>query len=337
MAPKDPSPIPPLTTSTNTDTETFTPMSLPDTDLESIGAHCQLAYCHVLDFLPFRCDSCHGTFCLDHRSETAHKCPKAGEWARNRNRQTSTTTTASAKTNSMLNTTGGGRPTVVTGTQCSHPSCKTLINTLSNPSIHCTTCNRNYCLKHRLVEDHACKTLTPLGARPANAASRLIPITSPKAQTEKAKAAFSKLRAWSKEKTTPAPKPPAPNSAAARTIAVNNLKKTAKGLDSIPLDKRLYLHVEAEAATTTSKFPKADLFFHAEWSVGRVLDEAAKRLQVENVNNRARGEVERLRVYFVEGGRLLEFSEKLGESVRSGNTVVLLRGVGPAVPDLIEV
>jgi AN1-type zinc finger protein 1 len=36
-----------------------------------------------------------------------------------------------------------------------------------------------------------------------------------------------------------------------------------------------------------------------------------------------------LRVYHVEGGRLLEFSEKLGKSLQSGNTVVLLRGVGP--------
>jgi len=39
----------------------------------------------------------------------------------------------------------------------------------------------------------------------------------------------------------------------------------------------------------------------------------------------------------VEAGRLLEFSEKLGVVLQTGNTVVLLRGVGPAVPDLIAV
>jgi hypothetical protein len=27
-------------------------------DVEAIGSHCQMAYCHVLDFLPFRCESC---------------------------------------------------------------------------------------------------------------------------------------------------------------------------------------------------------------------------------------------------------------------------------------
>jgi hypothetical protein len=117
--------------------------------------------------------------------------------------------------------------------------------------------------------------------------------------------------------------------------ALSKLKQTAKGDDKLPPEKRVYVHVEAEAATTTSKHPKAELFFSSEWSVGRVLDEAAKRLQVTNVNNRVESEEQRLRVYHVEGGRLLEFSEKLGKGVISGNTVVLLRGVGPAVPDLI--
>ena len=66
-----------------------------------------------------------------------------------------------------------------------------------------------------------------------------------------------------------------------------------------------------------------------------MLDEAAKGLQIQNVNNRGGGEEEKLRVFHVEGGRLLEFGEKIGEGVVSGNTLVLLRGVGPAVPDLI--
>ena len=67
-----------------------------------------------------------------------------------------------------------------------------------------------------------------------------------------------------------------------------------------------------------------------------MLDEAAKSLQVENVNNRGGGEETRLRVFHVEGGRLLEFNEKVAAGLQSGNTIVLLRGVGPAVPDLIQ-
>ena len=33
---------------------------MSSTDVEAIGAHCQMAYCHQLDFLPFKCESCKG-------------------------------------------------------------------------------------------------------------------------------------------------------------------------------------------------------------------------------------------------------------------------------------
>lgn len=65
-----------------------------------------------------------------------------------------------------------------------------------------------------------------------------------------------------------------------------------------------------------------------------MLDAAAKGLQVQNVNNRGGGEEDKLRIYHVEGGRMLDFGEKVGDVVGSGNTLVLLRGVGPVVTDL---
>lgn len=178
-------------------------------------------------------------------------------------------------------------------------------------------------------EDHDCSKLTPIGARPAGPTQR-----------ERGLAALEKLKAWSASKrasAAPSSKVTSSSSTpASRTTALNALKKAAKGDEKIPMDKRVYLHVEASADTTTAKFPTGSFFYGKEWSIGRVLDAAAKALQVQNVNNRGGGETERLRVFHVEGGRLLEFSEKLGEVVQSGNTIVLLRGVGPAVPDLIE-
>ena len=151
---------------------------------------------------------------------------------------------------------------------------------------------------------------------------------------------MDKLRAWgaSKQKAlvtkTAGFKTPSP--AVARVQATAALKKTAKGDDKVPVEKRVYLNVEAEASTTTSKLPKGAFFYSKEWSVGRVLDAAAKSLQIQNLNNRVEGEDDKLRVFHVEGGRLLEYSEKLGVAVQSGNTLVLLRGVGPAVPDLLQ-
>src|SRR6266487_3288976 len=136
----------------------FTQMD-PDHDLEAIGKHCQFTYCNQLDFLPFRCESCKGTYCLDHRTETAHKCTHEGEWAASRRRQS----VGVVNSNSMISSLPTVKPTVLNSLQCSHPSCKTLIHTLQNTGVHCQNCNREYCLKHRLREDHDCSKLIPLG------------------------------------------------------------------------------------------------------------------------------------------------------------------------------
>lgn len=132
-----------------------------------------------------------------------------------------------------------------------------------------------------------------------------------------------------------APRPrPTTTTAASRIMALNALKRDAKGDAKVPVEQRVYLHVEAEANTTTAKLPQGKFWYGKEWTVGRMLDAAAKGLQVENMNNRGGGEEERLRVYHVEGGRVLDFGEKVGDVLVNGNTVVLLRGVGPVLTNL---
>lgn len=289
------------------DPQSYTTM---DKDVEAIGAHCQYTYCNQLDFLPFRCESCKGTYCLEHRTETSHKCSHVGEWAANRRRVAEASSLASKTPLSQ-------KPTLLTATQCSDPSCKTYINTLNSVGVGCPSCNRQYCLKHRLREDHSCATLTPIGARSPSIQ---------KQNLEKAKAALGRMKIWGKEKQTAILPKPKPSTAAARIAALNTLKKSAKGDDKVPPEKRIYVHVEAEATTTTSKLPRGDFWYSKEWSIGRVLDAAAKVLQVQNVNNRGGGEEEKLRIYHVEGGRMLDFGEKLGDVLASGNTMVLLRG-----------
>lgn len=135
------------------------------------------------------------------------------------------------------------------------------------------------------------------------------------------------------------PQSKAKQSHAAQLQSLSTLKRTAKGDDKVAVEKRVYLFVEAASDSVTSKIPKGNFFYSAEWSVGRVLDLAAKSLHVENVNNRSESEEEKLRVFHVEGGRLLEFGEKLGQSVKTGQTIVLLRGVGPSMastPEKVE-
>lgn len=270
--------------------------SAVEKDVEAVGAQCHLTSCHQLDFLPFRCESCKQTFCLEHRTEHAHQCPKAGAWAAARRERIPST-----------------KPTPATAQQCSYMTCKTLINTLTSVGVTCADCRRQYCLKHRLSEDHDCQ--------PA--------VSKPAAQTEKARSAFNRLRMWSKEK---AAIKSSTSSRAAQTVALNKLKHAAKGDDKVPVERRIYLHVEAEAASTSSKLPSAEVFYSKEWSIGRVLDASAKQLQIANTNNIVEGEADRLRIFHVEGGRLLDYAEKLGVVCVSGNTLVLLRGMGKSEP-----
>ncbi|KAL2796477.1 hypothetical protein BJX66DRAFT_299752 [Aspergillus keveii] len=297
----------------DSDPQSFTQMA--DRDLESIGRHCQFEYCNQLDFLPFRCESCRGTYCLDHRTETAHQCPNAGEWARRGNASRENTPTTATQ-----------KPTIYNSDQCAHLSCKTLINTLKDPGVRCPDCRREYCLKHRLREEHDCAKR--LGGRGAGAGAGTAP-------NETIKSMFARVRSWGKDKSqaaaqvAAAAKPkPKPNSAAARIVQVNTMKKAAKGDASVPADKRIYLHVVGTSETQAADAPNGDFWFDSRWKVGRVLDDAAKRLRVENMNNRA-GEEARLRLFHVESGEFLEFADALGGGkVKTGDTIVLLRGAG---------
>ncbi|KAI0600092.1 AN1-like zinc finger protein [Biscogniauxia sp. FL1348] len=289
-----------------------------DTDATLIGKHCQLEYCNQLDFLPFFCQSCKKTFCLDHRTEDAHRCASRGAWAERR-RQAQLARPSAGEGIRMRD--------YVTEKPCAAADCKTTVGTSLAPGVHCATCNRDYCLRHRLREEHDCRSRVPVGARPA-----------PFDVSEQTRSAFARLRAWGtakKEQASRALPKPKPTSASARLVAVNSLKKTARGDAKLPPEKRVYVYVEAEAETTTAKNYKGEFFYSKDWVVGRVLDAAAKSLQVENVNNQSSDERDKLRVFHVEGGRVLEFNEKIGSAVVSGNTIVLLRGVGPP-PDLIE-
>ncbi|KAL2121260.1 hypothetical protein VTJ04DRAFT_5287 [Mycothermus thermophilus] len=306
------------------------------TDASLVGSHCQYAPCNQLDFLPFKCQSCNKTFCLEHRTEDSHACPQAGAWARRKREQELARLGAGAGRRMQDPVTGSrSRP-------CAADDCKTTIGTALHPGVHCADCNRAYCLKHRLREDHDCANKPPIGARATSAAEAAA------AAAEGARSALERFKLWGLAKKQKAKDSLAsaslggsgsakkPQSKAAQMVAVNALKKTAKGDAKLPPEKRVYLYVEAEAASTKSKIPKGEFFYSRDWKVGKLLDAAAKSLQIPNLNNQSDAEQDRLRVFHVEGGRLLEFNETVGDVLQSGNTVVLLRGVGPP-PDLIEV
>ncbi|PWY64769.1 hypothetical protein BO70DRAFT_366918 [Aspergillus heteromorphus CBS 117.55] len=322
-----------LPNSNNTSTSTpqkdaSPPTEPPETDLDSIGRHCALPYCNVLDFLPFRCSSCKATFCLDHRSETAHKCPRAGEWARVQQQQNRSSSPHSTSTSGSGSGSGATeKPTIYNSEQCAELSCKTLIHTLTDPGVRCPECRRSYCLRHRLREGHEC--------RPVNARNNSAAAGGAAGGAETLKSMFAKVRTWGKEKSTALSSTTSTSTStsgskkpASRLATVNAMKKTAKGDPGTPPDRRIYLSVVGTSETNMADPPRGEFWFDGRWKVGRVLDDAARRLQVENVNNRGGGEEARLRVFHVESGEFLGFGDAVGERVKSGDTVVLLRGAG---------
>ncbi|KAF2217690.1 hypothetical protein CERZMDRAFT_31655 [Cercospora zeae-maydis SCOH1-5] len=284
---------------------------MDDGSILDVGAACQAEYCRQLDFLPFTCQSCNGTFCLDHRTESAHTCPKAGEWARREAEKFRNAPAPNQLKDVDLDS---------YARQCCKPSCKTIINHALTTGIYCDKCRRAYCLKHRYESEHNCDKLVPLGH-----------VDPPSPQKERGIAALNRLKAWGMSKRANLPSMPqskAKKNAAADLAAISLLKRTAKGDDKLPQEKRVYVFVEASSDTVTAKIPKGNFFYSNEHSVGRVLDLAAKSLSVSNVNNRSESEEDKLRVFHVEGGSLLDFGEKLGQKVKNGDTIVLLRGVG---------
>lgn len=308
--------LPPIDNSSSHLTMATTPETRSGEDADLVGSHCQFTYCNQLDFLPFVCPSCRQTFCLDHRTESSHECTSAGAWAE-RKRQAELSRVAI----------GGDRPVQdrISQKGCAADSCKTIIATSLVPAVHCARCNRDYCLKHRLEDEHDCKNKAPIGARPSH--------------LDGAKSAFERLRLWGNAKKDAAaarvlPKPK-PSTAAQRMVVVNTIKKTAKGDEKLPPQKRVYLVVEAEGKAAWGENPKGCFFYNQDWVVGRVMDAAAKSLGVDNLNNQSTDTKDKLKVFHVEGGRVLDFKEKIGTAVVSGNTLVLLRGMGDA-EDLIK-
>ncbi|GAX80579.1 hypothetical protein CEUSTIGMA_g8016.t1 [Chlamydomonas eustigma] len=161
----------------------------PDSDLMALGDHCTVTHCGQVDFLPFRCDCCLKTFCLEHRSYSAHACKESGS------RQTEVIVCPICARGVKL--VPGQDPNLVFDVhtrencdpshyakvhkkaRCPVPRCSeklTLIN-----AYRCKTCSVRVCLKHRHPDDHSCSEIkaTTLASR-ALASSTVKPPVMPK-------------------------------------------------------------------------------------------------------------------------------------------------------------
>ncbi|KAL6061656.1 zinc finger, AN1-type domain [Balamuthia mandrillaris] len=136
-------------------------MEFPD-----LGKQCSKAECKQLDFLPFKCEHCAETFCLEHRKHWQHDCPSFEETDVRAPvcplcsqpvdgfRRGGSVNNLDQLINQHIE--GGCKSAVQERRRqkrCEVRGCKVV----ELMPVHCSKCQRQYCLRHRLAEDHKCQ------------------------------------------------------------------------------------------------------------------------------------------------------------------------------------
>jgi predicted nucleic acid binding AN1-type Zn finger protein len=106
-------------------------------EFTNIGCHCQFVDCGKYDFLPFKCDLCKKSFCLDHKDYNSHICPNYQD----------------PSTNNLLPK--KKKKSKIVKYVCCHENCKKT----NQVPINCLKCNKNFCMTHRYAESHNCPSL----------------------------------------------------------------------------------------------------------------------------------------------------------------------------------
>lgn len=272
-------------------------------EFANLGKHCAEPSCKQLDFLPFSCSACNRIFCLDHRSFAAHKCPNV----------TDTYVPECPMCGQIIPVTKGEDPNVKVDQHiaqgcpkiaskpsqsyaCSLPKCsKTEVMPVTCPS-----CRKNFCLKHRMPQDHQC-------------------IIEERKKERKEKMSSSSAAKQGKYES-------AVKSATAKThptalkVAMMKMKMHALGDDRIPQERRFYLEVVYPVDSGVN--PKM-MFFDQNYSIGKVLDLVADAGGIENNNNKVNSE--KLHLILLKSGTPLPNDATLGkvDNLSSGDSILL--------------
>lgn len=133
----------------------------------NIGDHCAFSECNRLDFLPIKCTACTKNFCSQHYQYKAHKCQKATPLQlESANQFQLPTCPICDQTVSFLD--GNRNPDEAISRHidsgCKNPKKPKSSNLCSKKGckkkelvpIKCKDCDKVFCLRHRLAEDHSC-------------------------------------------------------------------------------------------------------------------------------------------------------------------------------------
>lgn len=131
-------------------------------EFDYIGKHCALPTCHQKDFLPFKCDYCHESYCLEHRAYSSHgcdgglskdvtsaDCPLCHKTIRFTKAQDANMVWEEH----YLNGCSHEAKQKVHKT-CGRTDCRTILGPVNTFS--CSKCRLQVCISHRFPDDHNC-------------------------------------------------------------------------------------------------------------------------------------------------------------------------------------
>ncbi|KAK9369211.1 hypothetical protein V1509DRAFT_621478 [Lipomyces kononenkoae] len=302
--------------------------------LLNVGEHCAFSGCHKLDFLPFRCADCESKYCLDHRHPSSHNCSglKTSKLSSSSGVTTKSGTTASSR---RLGSSEVPQ-------KCFANDCATMINTPLSPATKCPTCKHLTCLKHRL--NHSCPgaAKVPVVDSQKTALAKFAEwkqkqqskSNAPLSGAASAGSTGSTERAASFVPSFFKSKPKSESSVVVKAREIAALKLNAKGDAQVQQAHRVYVFVESDIPGSSHN-SRVEMYFGRDYVIGRVLDKAAQQLQISNQNNSKSDDKDRLRIYHVEGGRVLEFGVKLEAcNVKDGDTLAVVKGL--VMPKLLH-
>lgn len=222
--------------------------------------------CKQFDFLPFKCDGCKKTFCLEHRVQSKHKCIALSEEKNNtlpkcpicnqyiliRSGESKDLKVSqhidSGCTQYMIN------PKQEKKAACSYSKCKAV-----RAPCECKHCKKWFCPTHRLPDDHLCQMVN----KNNNKNKRFNPFRA-------------KLNNREKKKNNKKNKKIDPSKARIR------MKQTASGNKNIESKDRFYLEINF---SKTLKKKSLTMFFNRKKTVGRILDEICDERRIKNKNH----------------------------------------------------
>ncbi|PSR70464.1 hypothetical protein PHLCEN_2v13615 [Hermanssonia centrifuga] len=191
---------------------TSTPTPERDEQLLDIGHQCSAPTCHLVDFLPFKCQHCNQSFCDEHFLPASHKCDKYDETKHNRIApscplcNTPVAIPPGQDPNVRMERHINTECSVVTGrTKASiTPHCaKAKCGKVLFSPIRCDTCKKQFCPQHRFPKDHTCAA-----ALTSSAANSAKPMKSLPAQASAASfAAIAAMKRAAKDSTVSSNRP----------------------------------------------------------------------------------------------------------------------------------